>query len=838
MLRFKRVTTFPITLARASLIVLVSSGVGSNNILLAAVPQHSRSIFVNHLAQNSSENLFEEGLAAYKDKNFEHAAYLWQQALDQYQANHNLAGEIATLEALGAAYLKLQQYDQVVHYLQPLLAMSAEEVSWQTQAAAGSNLALALRRIGNYVDALSQQYQVLKLRQDNQDIRGEAEAALNLGQIYQLLGNYDQAVNLYQKSLELIKEVQSPQTEAIILTSIGTVYFDQGQYSQALTYYERSRAIADDIGNLKIEAYALANIGNVYLLAYEDDEAAMQSWNQALELSRQISDGWLTAKNASSLGLVYAKLSRFEKALSFHSKAQQQFQAIGSKPDIARSLNNRAHSLLEWGKVFKADGDSRQATEKFQAAASSLTEAVALLDSIRGGLSTDAQRVSVFDTQTMTYNLLQQVFIEQSENEVALQISEQGRARAFSTLIAEQQSVSEDFSLEKFKAIARNQNVTLVEYSIIPKNEVVHQGKEKGEAGELYIWVVTPTGDIKFHRENLDDISLKELIEASRISIGVNNRGGLVAANDSSVDPTQSLKDLHKILIDPIQNWLPRDKSSSDTEQVVIIPQGELFLVPFPALIDEQDSYLIEKHTLLTAPSMQTLSFSHQLYQSRDKRDFSELTEDDWLVVGNPTMPEVWSSEKTQKITLQSLPGAEQEANAIATQFGIAPFIGNEATESNIRQRLESSRVIHLATHGLLEYGNPKDSGISDTPGAIALTPDDTHDGLLTAAELSEFNLNADLVVLSACDTGLGDITGDGVIGLSRSLMQAGAPSVVVSLWAVPDAPTAKLMTDFYNQLKQGENKAQALRQAMLKTLRSHPEPRNWAAFTLVGSVQ
>jgi CHAT domain-containing protein len=147
--------------------------------------------------------------------------------------------------------------------------------------------------------------------------------------------------------------------------------------------------------------------------------------------------------------------------------------------------------------------------------------------------------------------------------------------------------------------------------------------------------------------------------------------------------------------------------------------------------------------------------------------------------------------------------------------------------------------VVHLATHGLLEYGRPEDSGVRDTPGAIALAPTATEDGLLTATEIFNLKLNAELVVLSACDTGRGRISGDGIQGLSRSLIIAGTPSVIVSLWSVPDAPTASLMTEFYRQWqREGLDKAQALRQAMLQTKAYHPNPRDWAAFTLIGEAQ
>ena len=149
---------------------------------------------------------------------------------------------------------------------------------------------------------------------------------------------------------------------------------------------------------------------------------------------------------------------------------------------------------------------------------------------------------------------------------------------------------------------------------------------------------------------------------------------------------------------------------------------------------------------------------------------------------------------------------------------------------------MQTAGIIHLATHGLL------DSFKGDTPGAIALAPNgtgDRNDGLLTSGEIFDLKLTADLVVLSACDTGRGDITGDGMIGLSRSLFVAGVPSVIVSLWKVPDESTAFLMTEFYKNWKDRKlTKAQSLRQAMLTTRTKYPRPLDWAAFSLIGEAE
>ena len=258
--------------------------------------------------------------------------------------------------------------------------------------------------------------------------------------------------------------------------------------------------------------------------------------------------------------------------------------------------------------------------------------------------------------------------------------------------------------------------------------------------------------------------------------------------------------------------------------------------MPFPALKDDNGDYLIENHTILTAPSIQVLQLTHDIAASR-----SAASTDNPVIVGNPTMPTVTFLSEAgnfEDVQLSSLFGAQQEAQAVAEFLDAPVLIGADATEAIVKQQIASADLIHLATHGLLEYGDPRETGARDTPGAIALAPGGGEDGLLTSSEILLMDLQADLVVLRACDTGRGRITGDGVIGLSRSFVAAGVPSSIVSLWAVPDAPTADLMTEFYQQRAQGQTKAQALRQAMLITMQTHPDPRDWAAFTLIGESE
>jgi CHAT domain-containing protein len=232
-------------------------------------------------------------------------------------------------------------------------------------------------------------------------------------------------------------------------------------------------------------------------------------------------------------------------------------------------------------------------------------------------------------------------------------------------------------------------------------------------------------------------------------------------------------------------------------------------------LLDRNGVALIDRLTTMTAPSIQVLS----LLQARRKSSRSETKTA--LVVGNPKMPDLPSGG-----ILDQLPDAEEEAFDIATMLNSKPLIGAEATKERILREAPLHRVIHLATHGIL--GN--DAAL----GAVALAPTDG-DGLLRAEEIMQLHWEADLVVLSACFTGGGQIMPDGVIGLSRAVLAAGAASVVVSLREIPDSETALLMHVFYEHYLRTGDKADALRRAMRKVRAKAPDPLYWAYFTIIG---
>ena len=747
---------------------------------------------------------------------YQRAIELHEQSLAIDREIGDRRGQATSLGNLGLAYEGLGQYQRAIEFYEQSLVIYREIGDREGEVVFLGNLGHTYDNLGQYQQAIALLKQSLAIAHDIGYRDGEANASGLLGIVYNNLGQYQQAIEFHEQSLTIDREIGDPLGQATTLNNLAVVYFELDQYQQSINLLEEARLITREIGNRPLEGATLGNLGNAYneLGQYQK---AIELHEQYLEIAIETSDRQAEANALGNLGTNYLDLNQFQQSINFHRQFLAIAHEIGDRQGEAGALNNIGLAELYLGLILEAEV--------------SFLGAINILEELRDPELADADKVSLFEIQANTYKSLEQTYILQNQPEAALETAERGRSRAFVDLLTERLSrqqaealSSAPPDLETIQRIARDQQSVLVEYSLIDIGP---------ESPSLYIWVVQPSGQIDFQQVNLEDkdIDLTSLVIRSRNDIGTRNRGGFIPVEPS--DEAGRLRQLHQILIDPIADLLPTDPE----QRVVFIPQGPLFLVPFPALLDAKDTHLIEKHTILTAPSIQVLDLSQQQQRLRDAPN--SVDGQDVLLVGNPDMPEVWHSDVADMRRLTDLPGAEAEANAIAEFFNTHALLHKDATEATVKQLINDARIVHLATHGLLEYGQPEDSGVRDLPGAIALAPGNGEDGLLTSAEiLEELDLNAELVVLSACDTGLGDITGDGVIGLSRSLIAVGAPNVIVSLWSVPDAPTAELMTEFYRQIQREQDNAQALRQAMLKTMATHPDPVDWAAFTLIGAAQ
>lgn len=755
---------------------------------------------------------------------YQKALELSQQALAIFQKINNPEGIANELANLGGTYRKLGQYDKAIKFHQQALEQFQKLGNPQAIAQQLMNTGVIYSDIGKYADALDFLNRALIISKQNSDSNTVAQNLINQANVYSELAQYDKMLSLTQQATSIFQTLDHPLELANALTAQGSAYNYLNQNRNAITVYEEAFEIYEKLGNEIGKAKVLSNQGNVYKNSGQYSEA-IDHYQKALVISRKQGDAEAEASTLVVQANAYKDLGQYNQSISLHQQALAIYQHINKPNGISFALNGLGVALFHAGRLPEAEA--------------TLYRGLHILETLRDGAGQqDDFQISIFQQQMRTYRSLQKVLIAENKNEQALEISERGRARASIRLLNQRLFNDPKFPLEQIptldhlKQTAKEQQATLVEYSIIyENNDAAGTVNDKN----LYIWVVRPTGEVQFRKVDLETQVnyLEAVVTSARSAIGVINpldRAGAHATHAPNIlqldkeKQSEQLQKLHKLLIDPISDLLPTDPS----QNVIFIPQGALFSVPFPALKDADGKYLIEKHTILTAPSIQMLDLTRQ---QRNKLSQSGSA----LVLGNPTMPIVTDPRDPQRQEqLPSLAGAETEANEIAPLLHATAITGSQGTKANIQKQMQQARIIHLATHGLLD-------DVRGLGSAIALAPDHPgtlNDGLLTAEEILQMKLNAELVVLSACDTGRGKITGDGVIGLSRALIAAGVSSVIVSLWSIPDAPTAELMTEFYKHLNQNPNKAQALRQAMLATLRTHPNPRDWAAFTLIGEAQ
>ena len=723
---------------------------------------------------------------------------------------------------------------------------------------------------GNYIaarDALN-----TALETEALDPSKERQIVVNLGQLYINLGDYNRAIKYFRQNIELAETGTDQEVKIDAHEKLGDAYYTGGFFNKALEQYQLALGQAIKHNRTAQQVTALANMswsqrskGNLVL--------AKDYAEQSVRLSDQIDDPWIKAvslnalthlqlftKNPKSFETANKLLTLSKQTNSYPVSIAMEIlgDAYEQAGDFAKAIQLYQQSLLLTqqtqdklgeGSTLNSLGTVYQKIGSLESAELTFRKAIEIWESLRTRLGDEEKlKVSLLDKQRATYQGLQTVLVTQGKTSQALEVSEQGRARALAELIKRRHIPKkhipeklESLRLAEILEIAKNQNITIVEYAVTLES--------------IFIWVIKPHGKIAFEKVNiylpsaiLTPAAVANQSNTSPVNISnviSNTRGVLLAPNNPTVtkkmnnfnEIEQGLRTLYSLLIDPISSHLPKHPE----ERVIFIPQGDLFQVPFPALKDRDGHYLIEKHTIQTAPSIQLLKLAHNL-RNAQKTATEPQSSFKPLVVGNPTMPTLSTSFESNNKPLANLPGAEQEALEIAKILNVSALIGVAATESKVKDRLKTASLAHFATHGLLDYGDPEESGVRDMPGAIALAPDleistPDGDGLLTSSEIMEQSLSAEMVVLSACNTGNGKITADGVIGFSRALIAAGVPSVIVSLWAVPDAPTTDLMIAFYESLKKTGNKAQALRQAMLKTMENHQNPVDWAAFTLIGEA-
>ncbi len=811
-----------------------------------------------------------------------------QTALEYY--NHSLplarqvgekAGEARTLNNLGRVYDTLGDKQKALDYYNQSLPLTRQVGDKATEAVTLSNIGAVYSSLGDKQKALDYYNQSLPLTRQVGDKAGEALTLTNIGAVYSSLGEKQKALDYYNQSLPLTRQVGDKATEAGTLNNIGRVYDDLGEKQKALDYYNQSLPLKRQVGNKAGEAVILNNIGRVYDTLGEKQKA-LDYYNQSLPLTRQVGDKageavtlWNVAYLERNRGNLNEALTQMEAAINIIENlrtkiASQQLRAsyFASRQAYYELYIDLLMQLHKTNPSKGYDGLALNASERTRARnlLDILTEARA--DIRRGADPNLVEQERTLQQQLNAqeyrkYQLLQGQYTNKELADIQKDIESllgqfndvQARLRVKSpSYAALTQPQAFTLNLQQIQQQVLNDNTLLLEYSL---------GKDRS-----YLWAVTKSGMTSYELPKGADIeaAAKEFYNQLQ--------------SEAVSNPEAGMK-LSQMLLAPVASQLGQ-------KRLVIVSDGALQSIPFAALPIPDGtsppapllqgegsnpappslagkgvgglglSPLLLQHEIVSLPSASTIALLRREVKdrppaaktlavlanpvfSRDDDRFKTAQQPRQNTTPPTADPTRSSPFAAATETYVPLPNTLTEAQQIL-QFVPNPtqslqaigFAASRATATS--PELAQYRMIHFATHGSANEEHPELSKV-----VLSLVDEKGADinGFLHLQDIFNLNLPAELVVLSACQTGLGkDVKGEGLVGLTRGFMYAGSKRVVVSLWRVKDRSTASLMTNFYQQmLQQGLNPVAALRAAQLKMLQSEQwkAPYYWAPFVIQG---
>jgi CHAT domain-containing protein len=634
----------------------------------------------------------------------------------------------------------------------------------------------------------------------------------SLGRLYRAHGRADAALANQLKALAVHEQSNSPFSHLQSLNAVGVTYQSLGDSRRGRAYLERALALAEQTSTVRMQDFVRANLAST--LFDEGDYARGVTILEGV-LERKL-DRFPNLR-MRNLSYGFRMLGRHELAMSW---AQQAVESCGDRDgvDCLWSLGMRAAAHASLGNDADALADLEAAMTAVEAVRARLVPA-------------DFLKQQFHLLQEDLYSRAIALQLRRGQPAAALEIAERARARAFVDLLA-----SRDLPLqERHQALplvfrGGDLRSTAAAPAATATDLVATAARLRSTliaywvtSDQVFSWTVAPDGTVKGSQVAVRQSKLLEMIRSTT---------PFDDADRPATPASPAWRELYDLLIKPLRHALPRTPGALLT----IVPHGPLAALAFAGLQDEAGRYLLESFTLHYAPAGAALQFTAAQRRPAARRGRV-------LMVADPVPPALSTLDRP----LPRLPGARAESRAIAALIPAARmtrFEGEAAQESVIRKAAADKSVLHFATHAIVHDHDPFSS-------FLALGRGD-EDGLLTAQEIYRLRLDADLIVLSACRSGGGRVTGDGIATFARAFMYAGAPSIVASLWDVADEPTSQLLPAFYRSWLAGASKARALRTAQLSLLKelragrvridtpagqvSLPEsPVFWAGFALLG---
>jgi CHAT domain-containing protein len=744
-----------------------------------------------------------------------------------------------------------------------------------------NNLGNVYESRSDHLRALEYYQRSLKLAEELKDKEALAKSLLSIGLVHKSLGNYTQALEFYQRSLITTDRALI----ARIFVNTGITYINQGNYDVALDYLQKALKAGEELGDKEIIAGSLKNIGSAYS-AQGDYKKALEYIRRGLALGEEIGYNMITTNATYDLAAAYLQLGDYRKATEYADRAA----ALSLQANLPEPL---------WPARTIA-GKAQFALKQFDLARRSLLDAITIIEELREQAAGGEQdRERFFESKVGPYYAMVDLSFAQNNYFEALDYGDRAKSRVLAEVLG-----SGRVNITKAMTVEEQEQERALNNQLVALNRQLYQEKTQQqpnaarlaelnarvqkarleyEAFETGLYSAHP--ELKLQRgqaprltpERLgellpdDKTALLEFVvgdencylfvvtrragrgvpELKTFRLPVKRKELAVLVKDfrrrlAERDPefTEEARRLYDLLLKPAAVEL-RGK-----EALCIIPDGVLWELPFQALQPKEGGYVIEDHSLFYAPSLAVLYGVEKLPQKKgNAQALSKSARTPTLLAfGNPAIGQQTAAlvkALSRDENLGPLPEAEREVKILREIYkpsNSKVYIGAEARETLAKAEMGNYRILHFATHGVLDDLNPMYSHL-----VLSLSGNEAgEDGLLHAWEVMRLDLKADMVVLSACQTGRGRVgAGEGVVGMSWALFVAGSPTTVVSLWNVESSSTTQFMVEFHRKLlspvasrsNSRRSKAEALRQASLSVLKDgrYAHPFYWAGFVMIG---
>ncbi len=783
----------------------------------------------------------------------------YNQALSLQRAIGNGSEEVATLNNLGGVYADLGEMQKALDYYNQALPLVRELGNRSGEARTLVSIGVVYAKLGENQRALDYYNQAISILRSVGDRFAEAATLKNIGRIYDDLGEKEKALEYLNQALSLLHSVGNPAGVAMTLNDIGGIYYDLGQYQKALDRLNQGLPLSQTVGDRAGIATILNNMGRVYNDLGEKQKA-LGYYNQALQLRRAVEDRDGEANTLYNIARLERSRGNFNEAMTQIKASIKIIESLRTKvvsPDLRSSYFATAQSTYSLYIDILMSLHQQNPNAGYDKTAFEVTErarARSLLDLLNEGRANIRQGVDP-ELREKERQLQQQLTARtQYQLELFKSQSTEEQKEAIRKEIADIQTQLQQVETQiraknpRYAALTQPQPLTLkeIQQQVVDTNTVLLAywlGEERS-----YLWTITPTtvntyvlpkrAEIETAAKQFSDF----LIDPAKMRSTPKKAAAATAA-------------LSQMLLGPVAGEL-------EQKRLVIVGDGALQYIPLGALsapqaspTDEVKPLLVE-HEIVNLPSASTLALIRRDIAQRQPAPKAVavladpvFSPNDPRVNGNsqgvtPAMlPQVEQiarglGDRSAVALFARLPGTQQEAEKIlelvpeSDRFQAFDFAASRETATSAQ--LSQYRILHFATHGFFNTLHPELSGIVLS---LVNRQGQPQNGLLMTPDIFNLNLPAELIVLSGCQTGLGkEIRGEGLVGLTRGLMYAGASRVMVSLWSVNDESTAELMSRFYHKMLQEKMPpAAALRAAQISMWQEKREPHSWAAFILQG---